>query len=50
MRQTSGSVNERAIAIIPDDRSPSVKMGPRRCCMLGVRRNGTISLVANIGA
>jgi hypothetical protein len=46
---TSGSVNDRAIDSIPDVSIPSVKMGPTKCCIFGVKRKGTTSFVAKIG-
>lgn len=46
---TSGSVKQRPIAIIPEVKMPSVKMGPKNVCMFGVKRNGTTSLVAKMG-
>lgn len=47
---TSGSVRLRAIAIIPDASTPSVKIGLMKVCIFGVKRNGTTSLVAKTGA
>ena len=46
---TSGSVRERPMAIMPDVRTPSMKTGPMKVCMFGVRRNGTMSGVAYMG-
>lgn len=46
LKHTSGSVKARPIDIIPDTRIPSVKIGPRKLCILGVRRKGTTSLEA----
>ena len=46
---TSGSVSALPIAIIPGTRTPSVKTGPKKCCMFGVRRKGTTSLEMYIG-
>jgi len=47
---TSGSVRQRPMAIIPDVKTPSVKMGPKKFCIFGVKRKGTASFEANIGA
>lgn len=38
------------MAMMPDVRIPSVKMGPKKFCRFGVRRKGTTSFVANIGS
>ena len=37
------------MAMIPLARIPSVKIGPRRCCIFGVSRKGTDSIVAKRG-
>lgn len=47
--RTSGSVNALPIAIIPDTRMPSVNIGPKKCCIFGVSRNGTTSFEAYTG-
>jgi hypothetical protein len=47
---TSGSVRHRPIAIKLDVRMPSVHIGPTKFCMLGVKRKGTASGEASIGA
>jgi hypothetical protein len=37
-------VRDRAIAVIADVTMPSTPVRVMKCCMLGVRRNGTLSL------
>lgn len=49
LKFTSGFVNALAIAQIPGQRRASVPMGVTKCCKLGVKRKGTLSLEANIG-
>jgi hypothetical protein len=46
---TSGSVRDLPIAIIPEVKIPSVNIGPKKFCILGVSRKGTTSVVANNG-
>jgi len=38
------------MAIRPDVRIPSVNAGPKKFCMFGVKRKGTASFDAKIGA
>lgn len=47
--RTSGSVRQRAMAIIPEVKTPSVQIGPTKFCILGVKRNGTVSAEASSG-
>ena len=47
---TSGSVRQRAMTMMPDVKTPSVKRGPMNLCIFGVNRKGTASFEAKTGA
>jgi hypothetical protein len=48
-RSNSGIVNDLAIAVAEADTTPSTPTGVMKCCMFGVRRNGTVSFELMIG-